>query len=152
MTEDTACPHCGGTVRAHKNPVPTVDIVIVQPGKGVVLVERRFAPLGWALPGGFVDYGESVEQAALREALEETGLRVRLQELLGVYSDPARDARLHSISTVFIALADRVEEIRGGDDAAAAAFFPLTALPALAFDHASILDDFTRKHAKRYGL
>ena len=137
---------------AKKNPVPTVDIVIVQPGKGVALVERRFAPLGWALPGGFVDYGETVEAAAVREALEETHLNVRLRELLGVYSDPARDQRLHTISTVFIAVTDEAQQIRGGDDAAAAAFFPLSGLPELAFDHAVILDDFARKFARRYGL
>jgi len=135
-----------------KHPAPTVDIVIAQPGKGVALVRRRFAPLGWALPGGFVDYGETVEAAAVREALEETRLHVRLQELLGVYSDPARDKRLHTISTVFIAVTDEAEQICGGDDAAAAAFFPLPELPELAFDHAVILDDFARKFAKRYGL
>jgi len=129
-----------------------VDIVIAQPGKGVALVRRRFEPLGWALPGGFVDYGETVEAAALREALEETHLTVRLQELLGVYSDPARDKRLHTISTVFIAVTDEAEQIRGGDDAAAAAFFPLSELPGLAFDPGVILDDFARKFAKRYGL
>ncbi|MCL2818000.1 MAG: NUDIX hydrolase [Clostridiales bacterium] len=137
---------------ANKHPAPTVDIVIAQPGKGVALVRRRFEPLGWALPGGFVDYGETVEAAALREALEETHLTVRLQELLGVYSVPARDKRLHTISTVFIATTDEAEQIRGGDDAAAAAFFPLSELPELAFDHAAILDDFARKFAKRYGL
>jgi 8-oxo-dGTP diphosphatase len=137
---------------AGKHPAPTVDIVIAQPGKGVALVRRRFEPLGWALPGGFVDYGETVEAAAVREALEETQLHVRLQELLGVYSDPARDKRLHTISTVFIATTDEAEQIRGGDDAAASAFFPLSELPGLAFDHAAILDDFARKFAKRYGL
>jgi 8-oxo-dGTP diphosphatase len=135
-----------------KHPVPTVDIVIAQPGKGVALVQRRFEPLGWALPGGFVDYGETVEAAAVREALEETQLTVRLQEILGVYSDPARDKRMHTISTVFIANTDEAEQIRGGDDATAAAFFPLSELPGLAFDHAAILDDFARKFAKRYGL
>ena len=137
---------------ANKHPAPTVDIVIAQPGKGVALVRPRFEPLGWALPGGFVDYGETVEAAALREALEETHLTVCLQELLGVYSDPARDKRLHTISSVFIATTDEAEQIRGGDDAAAAAFFPLSELPELAFDHAAILDDFARKFAKRYGL
>ena len=137
---------------ASKRPAPTVDIVIAQPGKGVALVQRRFEPLGWALPGGFVDYGETVEVAAVREAFEETNLTVRLQELLGVYSDPARDKRLHTISTVFIAVTDEAEQIRGGDDAEAAAFFPLSELPGLAFDHAVILDDFARKFAKRYGL
>jgi 8-oxo-dGTP diphosphatase len=130
-----------------------VDIIIVCPQRGVVLVRRRFAPLGWALPGGFVDYGESVENAAVREALEETSLHVRLEELFGVYSDPARDARRHTISTVFIASTDSPETVRGGDDAAQAAFFPLSALPApLAFDHGAILHDFAQRRADRYGL
>ena len=148
----TQCTRCGAEFQACQNPVPTVDIVIVQPAKGVALVQRRFEPLGWALPGGFVDYGETVEAAAVREALEETHLAIQLQEVLGVYSEPARDKRLHTISTVFIAITDEAEQIRGGDDAAAAAFFPLSELPGLAFDHAAILDDFARRFAKHYGL
>lgn len=152
MKQCMICPQCGAELQTYKNPVPTVDIVIAEPGKGVALVERRFEPHGWALPGGFVDYGESVESAAVREALEETGLTVHLRELLGVYSNPARDKRLHTISTVFTAVAGDAERIRGGDDAAVAAFFPLSELPALTFDHAAILDDFARKHAKRYGV
>ena len=136
-----------------KIPAPTVDIIIAHPGKGVVLVERRFPPLGWALPGGFVDYGETVEQAAVREALEETHLSVRLRALLGVYSDPARDARRHTISTVFIASTETPEEILGGDDAAQASFFPLSALPpVLAFDHAAILEDFKQRYATSLGV
>ena len=90
---DVFCPHCGKILPGHANPLPTVDVIIRHPGKGIVLVRRRFPPLGWALPGGFVDYGEAVESAAVREALEETGLVVRLTGLVGVYSDPARDAR-----------------------------------------------------------
>jgi len=152
MKQGMQCTQCGAEFQIYKNPVPTVDIIIAQPGKGVALVERRFEPLGWALPGGFVDYGETVEAAAVREALEETHLVVSLRELLGVYSDPARDKRLHTISTVFIAVTDEAEQIRGGDDAAKAAFFPLSGLPKLAFDHAAILDDFARKFAKRYGV
>lgn len=143
---------CGAKLQGCKNPVPTVDVIIVQPGMGVALVKRRFEPLGWALPGGFVDYGETVEAAAVREALEETGLVICLQKLLGVYSDPSRDKRLHTISTVFVATTDKAENIRGGDDAATAAFFPLSDLPELAFDHAVILDDFVRTYAKCYSL
>ena len=130
----------------YRNPFPTVDIVIHDPERGVVLVRRKNPPHGWALPGGFVDYGESVEHAAVREALEETGLHVRLKHLLGVYSDPARDPRHHTISTVFTATADKPEEVQGGDDAAEACFFPLSALPDLVFDHARILADFSRFH------
>jgi 8-oxo-dGTP diphosphatase len=130
-----------------------VDIIIAQPGKGVVLVERRFDPVGWALPGGFVDYGESIESAAVREALEETGLAVRLRELLGVYSDPARDKRLHTISTVFIATTDRPADLLGGDEAARACFFPLSGHPGpLVFDHALIIEDFARSRAAGYGV
>jgi 8-oxo-dGTP diphosphatase len=130
-----------------------VDILIAHPGLGVVLVERRFEPLGWALPGGFVEYGESVEDAARREAFEETSLRVQLRALLGVYSDPDRDKRLHTLSTVFIAVTDTPEALKGGDDAARARFFPLNALPdPIAFDHARMLDDFARRFAREFGL
>lgn len=153
MRQKISCVQCGAELSVYKNPVPTVDVIIVHPGKGVVLVERRFPPSGWALPGGFVDYGESVEHAAIREAFEETHLRVRLLNLLGVYSDPARDARLHSISTVFIALAESPDSVRGGDDAAKACFFPLSGLPEpLAFDHGAILQDFATRHASHYGV
>ncbi len=111
--------------------------------RGLVLVKRKNPPLGWALPGGFVDYGERVEQAAVREAREETGLDISLSGLLGVYSDPARDPRMHTISTVFIAEASNPDAVAGGDDAAEAEFFPLDALPEnIVFDHRKIIDDF----------
>ena len=154
MREKSICALCGAELPLRKMPAPTVDIVIAHPGQGVVLVERRFPPLDWALPGGFVDYGESVEQAAVREALEETNLRVRLRDLLGVYSDPARDARRHTISTVFTATTDGPDNLQGGDDAARAVFFSLADLPVqlLAFDHARILDDFRRRFAAAYSL
>ena len=127
----------------HRNPAPTVDVVISLPGDRVVLVARRFEPLGWALPGGFVDLGETVEAAAVREAREETGLEVTLTDLLGVYSDPGRDARKHTMSTVFLGRA--AGEPRGGDDAAEARAFRWDALPApLCFDHAEILADARR--------
>jgi 8-oxo-dGTP diphosphatase len=127
----------------HRNPAPTVDVVIALPGDRVVLVARRFPPLGWALPGGFVDEGETVEAAAVREAREETGLAVTLTDLLGVYSDPRRDARKHTLSTVFLGRA--AGEPVGGDDAAEARAFAWSALPApLCFDHAEILADARR--------
>ena len=146
MTNTCDCPHCGKQIVAYKNPVPTADVVIYDESKGVVLVRRRNTPLGWALPGGFVDYEETVEHAAVREALEETGLRVRLTGLLGVYSDPRRDPRQHTITTAFTAVAENPENITGGDDAAEARFFSLTALPSpIVFDHAAIIADFIAK-------
>ena len=143
------CDVCGHTVQTFKNPVPTVDVVIACPGLGVVLIERRNAPLGWALPGGFVDMGETVECAARREALEETGLTVELTGLLGVYSDPRRDARRHTISVVFTAQPCDVNALNAGDDASSARIFPLTRLPTpLVFDHARILNDYIQLLAR----
>jgi len=121
------------------HPIPTVD-VIIRAGGGIVLVRRKYPPLGWALPGGFVDAGETLEAAAVREAREETGLAVRLVRQFHTYSDPARDPRRHTISTVF--LADAEGEPRGGDDAAEARVFPAEELPPLVFDHAKILADY----------
>ena len=129
-----------GSVSTHRNPLPTVDTIIEVPG-GIVLIKRRFPPLGWALPGGFVEYGETVETAAVREAQEETGLAVTLTDLLGVYSDPGRDPRSHTIATVFIGRAEGVPV--GADDAAEAGIFTAATLPSpLAFDHAAILRDY----------
>ncbi len=133
-----------------KRPAPTVDVVIYDPAQGIVLVQRRFPPLGWALPGGFVDYGETVENAACREALEETNLRVTLTGLLGVYSDPIRDTRRHTITTVFTCSAENPKALKGGDDAVEARFFPLNQLPErIAFDHAQIIADFKKSLEKR---
>jgi 8-oxo-dGTP diphosphatase len=143
------CPCCGA-VSAPRNPFPTVDVVLYRPGLGVLLIERRNPPHGWALPGGFIDYGESAEQAAVREALEETGLAVRLTGLLGVYSDPDRDPRFHTLSVVFTAEADGEEAPRAGDDAGQARFFPLDALPCdMAFDHRRIIEDFCNRLGRR---
>jgi 8-oxo-dGTP diphosphatase len=128
---------------AHRKPAPTVDAVILLPGDRVVLVRRANPPHGWALPGGFVDEGETLEAAAAREAEEETGLAVALLEQFHTYSDPARDPRRHTISTVFLASASG--EPRGGDDAAEAVAFPWDALPSpIVFDHREILSDVRR--------
>lgn len=123
----------------------TVDTVILHDGK-VLLIRRGNPPFQdhWALPGGFVDVGETVEQAAIRETQEETGLEVRLQRLLGVYSDPARDPRGHTASVVFLAkprVAHQAAQIQAGDDAAEARWFALDDLPPLAFDHDAIVRD-----------
>lgn len=124
----------------NRNPFPTVDVIIEVSG-GIVLILRKNPPFGWAIPGGFVDYGESVEQAAVREANEETGLHVTLTRLLGVYSDPARDPRQHTISTVFVARAGGTPV--GQDDAAQAGVFTRDTLPEkIAFDHRKILEDY----------
>jgi ADP-ribose pyrophosphatase YjhB (NUDIX family) len=127
----------------YRNPVPTVDIIIELP-EGIVLIQRKSPPPGWALPGGFVDYGESLEAAAVREAREETALDVTDLRQMHTYSRPDRDARLHTISTVFIARAAGTPEAR--DDAAALAVFRENDLPSpLAFDHAEILADYFRR-------
>jgi 8-oxo-dGTP diphosphatase len=124
-----------------RNPVPTVDIIIELEDGGIVVIRRKNPPPGWAIPGGFIDYGESAEEAAVREAWEETSLQVQLIELLHVYSDPKRDPRRHTISMVFIARASGTP--RGADDAVEAGVFFEHNLPIpLAFDHAKILQDY----------
>ena len=133
------CPHCHQKIKVYKNPVPTVDIIIEVPG-GIVLIDRKNPPLGWAIPGGFVDYGETLEQAAVREAFEETRLNVELVEQMHTYSDPQRDPRQHTISTVFIARAAGMPV--GADDAKEARVFTRVNLPPLVFDHAGILADY----------
>jgi ADP-ribose pyrophosphatase YjhB (NUDIX family) len=136
------CPRCREKIKLYKNPLPTVDIII-ELMVGIVLIERRNLPYGWALPGGFIDYGESAEDAAVREALEETGLKVSLQSLLGVYSSPDRDPRHHTISAVFIASSEGMP--KAGDDALKASVFSLDELPRpLVFDHKEILEDYKK--------
>lgn len=142
MKTELICPRCGFVMSIYKNPLPTVDIVISNQG-GIVLISRKNAPFGWALPGGFVDYGESVEEAALREAKEETSLDIHNLKLLGVYSSKDRDPRHHSISTVFSAQSDGIP--CAGDDAARVQVFQKDNLPKkLGFDHAEIIVDYFR--------
>lgn len=137
-----SCPYCGAPLTIYANPTPTVDVIITTP-EGVILIRRKNPPHGWALPGGFIDSGETVEQAAIREAKEETGLDIELIGLHGVYSDPCRDPRQHTISTVFTARAKNLSALRAGDDAEAVCSFAGNALPCpLVFDHERILNDF----------
>jgi 8-oxo-dGTP diphosphatase len=143
MLTEEKCPQCGYVTRRHRNPVPTVDIIIEIQGRGLVLIERANPPHGWALPGGFVDYGESLEAAALREAREETGLRVALLGQFHAYSDPGRDPRQHTITTVYVAQGFGVPE--AADDARRLKIFPPEQLPpVLAFDHSLILADYLK--------
>jgi len=124
-----------------KSPKLTVDALIVE-GSQVVLIRRINPPFQgmWALPGGFVDYGEKVEQACVREALEETCLEVEIKQLIGVYSDPGRDPRHHSVGVVY--LCEKTGgKLKGSDDASEARWFPFDDLPKLAFDHGKILSD-----------
>ncbi len=132
-----------GPSRDEAAPALTVDVVALLPDDRVVLVRRRYPPPGWALPGGFVEGGETVEAAAVREAREETGLEVSLTDLLHVYSDPRRDPRRHTASVVFLGRTSGVPV--GADDAAEARAFGWDELPSpIAFDHAEILADARR--------
>lgn len=123
-----------------RTPGLAVEAIIEIAGRGVVLVERKYPPPGWALPGGFVEIGESVEEAVRREVMEETGLTLIEPRQFHVYSEPGRDPRRHVASVVFVATAEG--EPRGGDDARHARVFPWEALPPLAFDHGRILADY----------
>ncbi len=123
-----------------RNPIPTVDLII-HSGDGILMVKRRNPPEGWALPGGFVDYGESIESAAVREAKEETGLDVELTRQFHTYSDPERDPRHHTITTVF--LAEAKGKAVAGDDAEEIGVFGKDNLPdRIAFDHRDIINDY----------
>jgi 8-oxo-dGTP diphosphatase len=150
LTEER-CPDCGHAW-PRRNPSLTVDIVIElgrdseperDSGPRIVLVKRKNPPHGWALPGGFVDYGETVEAAAVREAYEETGLRVELVRQIHTYSEPARDPRGHTVSVVFLARASG--EPKGGDDASVAKAFDPAGLPQdVVFDHRQVVEDYVR--------
>lgn len=141
------CPKCGNSWETFVNPIPTVDIIIEMPEeRGIVLIHRKNEPRAWALPGGFVEWGETVEQAAIREAKEETGISADNLKLFGVYSDPARDPRHHTISTVFTASGEGAPQ--GADDADGAGIFREGSLPAdIAFDHRKILADYFASRA-----
>lgn len=129
-------------MKEYRQPKLTVDVIIeIGERRELVFIRRKNPPLGWALPGGFVDIGETVEEAARREALEETSLQVELLRQFHVYSDPRRDPRGHTVSVVFIGRAEGA--LRAADDAAEAKVFPRDALPkTLAFDHGQIINDY----------
>ena len=140
MHRNITCSHCGNIIKTYRNPLPTVDIIINVRDQ-IVFIERQNTPFGWALPGGFVDYGESLEVAARREAFEETGLKITHLTQFRAYSDPKRDPRHHSISMVFTAKASGVPKAR--DDAKNAKLFSPNKLPEpLCFDHAKIISDY----------
>lgn len=130
----------------YKSPKLTADGVIIKNGK-ILLIERKNEPFRgkWALPGGFVEYGEKVEDTVVREVSEETGLHTRIIDIVGVYSDPTRDPRGHIVTVVYL-LEILDGKIKGSDDAADAKFFDLKNLPDLAFDHSVILRDVTRRN------
>jgi len=130
--------------KPYKNPFPTVDIIIEIEDK-IVLIYRKNFPQGWAIPGGFVDYGETLEHAAIREAKEETNLDIEILYLLGCYSDPQRDPRFHTITTVFVAKGKG--EPKAQDDAKSLKLFKLNEIPwnELVFDHAQILKDYLKR-------
>jgi ADP-ribose pyrophosphatase YjhB (NUDIX family) len=135
------CPECDTVLKEFRNPFPTADIII-EHDKGIVLILRKNEPRQWAIPGGFCDYGESLEEAAVREAREETSLDVELIEQFHTYSDPQRDPRQHNITTVYIA---RVVggTLKAHDDAQEiGVFFEKDLPPQLAFDHDEILKDY----------
>ncbi len=129
----------------HRNPALTVDGILIEDRK-ILLIKRRNPPFRgkYALPGGFVEYGESTEAAVVREIQEETGLKTEVLRLIGVYSDPERDPRGHTV-TIAYKVKKIGGELRGGDDASEARFFDISALPDLAFDHAEIIKDALAK-------
>jgi ADP-ribose pyrophosphatase YjhB (NUDIX family) len=140
------CPTCKSEIETYRNPIPTVDIIIEMESGGIVLIKRKNPPQGWAIPGGFVDYGESLEEAAIREAKEETNLDVELVRQFHTYSAPERDPRHHTITTVYVARAETKPE--AGDDASDIGVFTESNLPdEIAFDHRLILRDYFKSIA-----
>ena len=124
-------------------PLLTVDAVVETPN-GIVLIKRKNPPFGWALPGGFVEVGETVENAVIRELFEETNLAISDPKLIGVYSDPKRDPRFHTATVAFSAKSIQIP--KAGDDAKEVRIFPKDNLPAnIVFDHPTIISDFLQK-------
>ena len=137
------CASCGSDI-GYKKPSITVDCVIYTENKEIILIERKNAPFGFALAGGFVDYNETCECAVIREMQEEVGLNITIEGVLGVYSDPKRDLRGHTISIVYYAKYPVGQKIQAGDDAKNAALYSIENLPTLVFDHEEIVKDFRK--------
>lgn len=129
------CPNCQHIISKLNTPYVTADCIIYDSKQGIILIERLNKPHGFALPGGFVDIGESVENAAKREMKEETGLDVDLLGILGVYSRPDRDPRFHTLTVTYVAKAQDSEKLQAGDDALRTSFYSLDNIPPLCFDH-----------------
>ena len=129
----------------YKSPKLTADGAILKNGK-ILLIKRKNEPFKgkWALPGGFVEYGEKVEDTVVREVYEETGLKTKIRDIVGIYSDPNRDPRGHIVTVVYL-LDTKGGRLKGGDDASDAKFFDLNGLPKLSFDHDIIVKDVTRR-------
>lgn len=143
------CPNCGAETMGYQNPIATVDIIIEMQNGSILLILRKNDPIGWALPGGFVDYGESLEDAAIREAKEETNLDITLLRQFHTYSKPDRDPRQHTVSTVFIATASG--NPKACDDAKEIGLFTIKDLPQpLMFDHEQILSDYFKLKRKEH--
>lgn len=143
MEKKITCPLCGGSFPVYANPAPTTDVVIFSEDGRIVLVKRRNEPHGFALPGGFVDEGEYVENAAIREMREETALSACLLGVLGVYSRPDRDPRRHTMTVVFAGVPRNPGALQAGDDAGSAFWCDPENLPSpMCFDHSGIITDF----------
>lgn len=136
------CPFCQHDISKYDNPSPTADCIIYDEEKGVVLIERNNEPHGLALPGGFVNTGETVEHAAIREMKEETGLDIELLGIIGVYSRPDRDPRFHTMTVTYVAKPKDISQLMAGDDASNAHFRKLEDIPHLCFDHDEALTHF----------
>ncbi|MBQ7457414.1 MAG: NUDIX hydrolase [Desulfovibrio sp.] len=144
MEAHRECPHCGKTYTGFRNPTPAADVIIYEPSLGIVVIERKNTPKGYAIPGGFIEEGEWAEEAAVREMREETGLEVELLGLLGLYSNPDRDPRFHTMTAVYVGKPKDAKQLQAGDDAKHAAFYPLESLPKpLVFDHEQVVHDFS---------
>ncbi len=144
-TGSSKCPRCGEAINIYRNPFPTVDIIVEMAPGEIILIKRKNPPSGWAIPGGFVDYGESLEEAAIRELKEETNLSITSLRQMHTYSRPDRDPRFHTIATVFIASAKG--EAIAQDDADGIGIFSQGNLPQeMAFDHREILSDYFNRY------